>query len=53
MASAKRTSASTSPSSDFVRLTRNPDLPRSKRFERVEKAPGSFELIDGKLVEVT
>lgn len=40
------------PSPEFVRLTRNPQLKVPTRFERVEKESGSYELIDGKLVEV-
>lgn len=51
-ASSKRTKVINSPSPEFVRRTRDPDLPRPVRFERVPKEPGSYELVGGKLVEV-
>lgn len=40
------------PSPSFIRLTRDPSLVPPRRFERVAKAPGSYELTGGKLVEV-
>jgi hypothetical protein len=51
-ASERRKSTKISPSSEFLNLTRNTDLPVHTRFERVKKEPGSYELINGVLVEV-
>jgi hypothetical protein len=39
-------------SPEFIARDRNPNLPSPTKFIRVSKAPGSFEMIGGKMVEV-
>ena len=51
-ASSSLSNSRISPSSEFLRRTRNPDLPIPTRFERVTKAPGSLEFVLGRWVEV-
>lgn len=51
-ASASKISDRMSPSEDFVRRTRNPNLAPPVRFEPSAKAPGSYVLTSRGLEEV-